>query len=394
LYFQTIDDKSECIGVYTNGKLHFDNLPTDLTRTWKYTGSLKHNDCDFAYLYAKGNTLKECCPANLQPSLEHSEKHLRAYLKSFKIAKINLRDHCIFDLVPEDFLKGFCEVKNKITEHVFETYEKPEHYAHLLSIHRLLHKISYQTLNLSNSSCKNLHMTSGRSLKAKKLLAGPQHIDYDLFGTVTGRLTTRKNSFPMLTIGKEFRQLLKPQNDWFLSLDYNAAEVRTFIALSGKEQPTVDVHDWHRSNLIKKDISREEAKVRFFAWIYNHSSSVTDFDSYDRNSVVEKNYSDGIITTPFKRKIKVDRFKALNYLIQSTTSDLVLERALAIDKFLEGKRSFISHIVHDEIVIDLAAAENDLSGDLKEIFAKNKLDTFRVNLKAGKDYYNLETLKL
>jgi len=198
----------------------------------------------------------------------------------------------------------------------------------------------------------------------------------------------------MLTIGKEFRQLLKPQNDWFLSLDYNAAEVRTFIALSGKEQPTVDVHDWHRSNLIKKDISREEAKVRFFAWIYNHSSSVTDFDSYDRNSVVEKNYSDGIITTPFKRKIKVDRFKALNYLIQSTTSDLVLERAVAIDKFLEGKRSFISHIVHDEIVIDLAAAENDLSGDLKEIFAKNKLDTFRVNLKAGKDYYNLETLKL
>jgi hypothetical protein len=198
----------------------------------------------------------------------------------------------------------------------------------------------------------------------------------------------------MLTIGKEFRQLIKPQNDWFLSLDYNAAEVRTFIALSGEEQPALDVHDWHRSNLIKKNISREEAKVRFFAWIYNPSSSVTDFDLYDRDSMVAKYYSDGAISTPFKRKIKVDKFKALNYLIQSTTSDLVLERAVAIDKFLENKRSFISHIVHDEIVIDLADEERNLSGEIKEIFAKNKLDTFRVNLKAGKDYYNLETLKL
>lgn len=394
MYFQTIDDKSECIGVYTSGRLHFEEIPDDLTHTWKYTGSLKDSACEFAYLYAGGKTLQESCPESQRSLLENAERRLRAYMKSFHIAKIDLRDHCIFDLVPEDFLKGFCEIKNKITEHVFDTHDKPAHYEHLLSIHRLLYKISYQELKVDNSNCKSLHLTSARSVKAQKLIAGPKHIDYNLFGTVTGRLTTRPNSFPILTVGKEFRQLVKPQNDWFLSLDYNAAEVRTFIALSGKEQPSQDVHEWHKSELIKKSISREEAKVRFFAWIYNPSSSVTDFDSYDRDSVIEKNYSNGIVTTPFKRKIKVDKKKALSYLIQSTTSDLVLERAVAIDKFLKGKKSFISHIVHDEIVIDLADEEREFTEKLREIFANNRLDTFSVNLKAGKNYYNLETLKI
>ena len=58
--------------------------------------------------------------------------------------------------------------------------------------------------------------------------------------------------------------------------------------------------------------------------------------------------------TPFKRKIKVEKRKAFNYLIQSTTADLVLDRAVEVDKMLEGKKSFVSHIVHDELVIDVA----------------------------------------
>lgn len=28
MYFQTLDDKSECVGIYKDGKLHFDNFPT------------------------------------------------------------------------------------------------------------------------------------------------------------------------------------------------------------------------------------------------------------------------------------------------------------------------------------------------------------------------------
>ncbi len=57
-------------------------------------------------------------------------------------------DHCVFDLIPHDFLVQFCEIKNKITEHVFETYDKPDNYEHLDAVYKLLHKIRYQKLNL------------------------------------------------------------------------------------------------------------------------------------------------------------------------------------------------------------------------------------------------------
>ena len=36
MYFQTLDDKGECVGVYKDGKLYFQDLPTGLERTWKY----------------------------------------------------------------------------------------------------------------------------------------------------------------------------------------------------------------------------------------------------------------------------------------------------------------------------------------------------------------------
>ena len=46
---------------------------------------------------------------------------------------------------------------------------------------------------------------------------------------------------------------------------------------------------------------------------------------------------------------------------------------MAIDKFLKDKKSFISHIVHDEIVIDLADGERELVPDIKNLFSNNKL---------------------
>ena len=84
--------------------------------------------------------------------------------------------------------------------------------------------------------------------------------------------------------------------------------------------------------------------------------------------------------------------KALNYLLQSTTSDRVLSKAVLIDRFLTENNctSYISHVVHDEIVIDYCNAERHLLGEIKEIFE----DGYLVNLSIGKDYYTLNELKL
>ncbi len=88
MIFQTLDDKSECVGVYVDGKLHFDGIPDDLTKTWKYTGSVQDDAIEYAWLYCGGKDLQGACPDHLTEELIEVQKTFRAYLKSFQIAKI------------------------------------------------------------------------------------------------------------------------------------------------------------------------------------------------------------------------------------------------------------------------------------------------------------------
>ena len=112
MIFQAIDDKSECIGVYANGKLHFEDFPANLTKTWKYSGSIKDPNVEYAWLYSLGRPIEEDCPEELKQELQRVQNKMSAFYKSFKIAKVDLTDHCVFDLIPHDFILEFCEVKN------------------------------------------------------------------------------------------------------------------------------------------------------------------------------------------------------------------------------------------------------------------------------------------
>ena len=394
MIFQTLDDKTECVGIYVDGQLYFDNWPNNLTQTWKYTGFSKDEEIEYASLYCDGLSLDRAAPESLQKPLKKAQRRLKAYAQSFRIAKIDMREHCIFDLVPQDFLKEFCEIKNQITEHILTRYDKPPSYDHLNRVSKLLYKIKYQDLNLNADDCKSLFYNTPSRVMAKKLLDGPNYINYNIFGTITGRLTTHPESFPILTSQRGFRQLLKPQNDWFLSLDYNGAEIRTLIALSKQKQPIEDIHAWNVKNIFDKSLTREEAKTMFFGWLYNPDSKTVKTDAYDRESILDNFYDGVYILTPFKRKIKVEKRKAFNYLIQSTTADLVLDRAVEVDKMLEGKKSFVSHIVHDELVIDVADEDREMVPQIRDVFSHNKIDKYLVNLRAGKNYLDLKDLNL
>ena len=395
MYFQSLDDKRECVGIYQGGQLFFDELPSELHRTWKYSAGIVSADIQYGWLYANGGSLEGSCPEHLKEDFSKSVRKMRAFQKSFELAKIDFRNHCFFDMVPHDFLVEFLEIKNKITQHVFESCTKPPNYDLLARADSLLHSIRYQPLNLNNNDCKEIFLNTRLRREAQSLLKGSPYIDYNLFGTVTGRLTTEPGSVPILTMKKILRKLVKPQNDWFLSLDYNGAEIRTLLTLSDQAQPVGDIHTWNLENVLKRaDMPREEAKTIFFSWLYNPDSQVISTDYYDREKVLDKYYDGEYINTPMDRHIKVDRRRAFNYLIQSTTADLVLDRAIKISQFLEDKKSFVSHLVHDEIVIDLDNNERDLVPQLRDLFAKNALDTFIVNLKCGTNWHDLENLKL
>ena len=105
-----------------------------------------------------------------------------------------------------------------------------------------------------------------------------------MFGSVTGRLTTYPDSFPILNLKTEHRDILMPRNDWFVEMDYNGAEIRTLLSLAEKEQPVEDIHEWNMKNVYRNLVTRDEAKKRFFAWLYNpNSEDYLTSRAYDRD---------------------------------------------------------------------------------------------------------------
>jgi hypothetical protein len=131
-----------------------------------------------------------------------------------------------------------------------------------------------------------------------------------------------------------------------LSLDYNGAEIRTLLELCEQQQPEYDIHEWNVQNVINDlTMTREEAKLYFFAWLYNPESNDIESDYYDREKVLDKHYKDGYIHTPY---------------------------------------------VHDEIVIDYSDEDRNMVFGIRDVFE----DGYVANLRGGKDYYNLNELKL
>jgi DNA polymerase I-like protein with 3'-5' exonuclease and polymerase domains len=95
------------------------------------------------------------------------------------------------------------------------------------------------------------------------------------------------------------------------------------------------------------------------------------------------------VYTPYDRAIAVSEDKAVNYLIQSTSSDMLLTSAMNLAKELANKKSFVSFCIHDSVVIDMATEEKDLVMKLVEKFSETKFGDLKVNLSVGKDFGNM-----
>ena len=394
MYFQTLDDKNECLGVYLNGEIYYGKIPEGITKTWAYSPSLSDREVEYANLYCGGSSLEDVVPTAYADRWELIQNKLKAYFRSFNEAKVDLNENCFFDLVPERFLLEFCEIKNKITETVLQNYEKPEDYEFMLNLTKVVESMKSKKLNIDVSNIKTrLFEFKARQWK-DKIIKGSPYISYDIYGTKTGRMTTKKNSFPILTLPKEYRSVIKPTNDWFVELDFNAAELRTLLSLAGREQPGGDIHNWNIENIFKENMSREKAKKSIFAWLYNPSMKHPAEKVYNRTSVLDKHWDGDKIQTIYGREIEADKHHALNYVIQSTTSDLFLRRMIDVHEILKNKKSHIAFCVHDSLVIDLDNEEKDMIPEIKKIFSDTELGNFKVNLSAGKDYGTMKELKI
>jgi hypothetical protein len=397
LLIQTLDDKKHCVGIYHNGRLIYDCKEFDfdsVTATWNYNPAISQKDTTIASLLAQGKTLDEVCPDFLSHRWQAITARLRAFYKSFSTAKMNLDIHCFYDLVPQRFLLEYCEVKNKITEHIIKNYPKPANYDFMRDMVEFTYNIGQRRLNIDYSEiARDSHQLKVRNFLKKSRYIKP-YIKYNIYGTKTGRMTTIKGYFPILTLDSEYRSIIKPTNDYFVELDYNAAELRVLLGLSGKKQPKEDLHLWNLKNVFRNVGTRDQAKKRIFSWLYNPQSK-DDLPGrhYDRDGILRKYWNGQVVITPMNRVIQADKHHALNYLIQSTTSDIVLSRAFKIADKLKGKNSFISFTLHDSIVIDFDDSERELVGELLALFSDTPFGKFQVNLSAGKSYGDMRRIE-
>ena len=257
MVFQILDDKRDCRGIYAEGDFIYDKIPTRADHTWSYSDALRDNNIQYGYLWSLGGSIADVCPDHLKQRFEVRESKIKSHFKSFALAKINFEDVCFYDLVPNKQLRHYFEIKNEICEWVFENYEKPRNYSFLQEAYLTIQDITKNTVNINMHRLYNFAKTD---TKAKNLLKWMQHnpnptVNYNLFGTVTGRLTTREGSFPIMNLKTELKPIVEPKWDCFLELDFNAAEIRTMLSLSGQKQPQGDIHEWHKQEIFNNEIT-------------------------------------------------------------------------------------------------------------------------------------------
>ena len=372
---QTLDTQQRCSGVYVDDKFYKEPSSEYLNGfhlAWRHSPLLDDLKYEYMFVLLRGSDLSEYSPDKSR--YQACKRLMEAQAKAAKTAQIDMTGECFFDIVPQHLLEKWFFLRNESLVNL-RSLNKPG------SDYDILHKAHVLTTNISTQQIlfKN---------QKKRVL-------YNIFGSATGRLTTKKGSVPVMTLKKDHRQLLRPSNDAFVELDLNAAEIRMLMALSGQDQPTGDIHEWVVENVFNNAIERSQAKIELFAWLYNPSNSKSRFDQiFSREIFRDFYFSDSkILATPFGRKLSVEERKAQNYLLQSTTSDQVLENAYKIQKMLKGKRTTIAFTLHDSIILDMAKEDAIMLQDIKSQFENTRWGKFMSTCKIGKNFGNLKEFK-
>ena len=391
MLFQVLDSKKECRAVFIDGQIKEKFNSGRLTHTWSPSAHFFDEGVEYASVWCTGTPIDDACPADLKERWEHINKRAEAFMSSIKHAKIDLNYACIYDLLPRPFLIEYYSLKNDISKFVFENHEKPRNYDFLHDLVVMLKKIESKDLNIE---IKNLDQANTKIRHSiSKINNSFNKIIYNPWSTVTGRLTTNKSSFPILTLNKELRPALTPNNDIFVELDYNSAELRVLLGLLGEQQPSEDIHTWIGANVFSDKFTRDQVKKKIFAWLYNPKARNKKLNHYfDRGRLDDLFYKNGVIETPYDRTIEAPPEKSVNYLVQSTTSDLFLTSAIKISKMLKHKKSYVAFCIHDSLVLDFSKEDRPIMEEIISVFSKTKFGNFKTNVSMGKNFGALKKI--
>ncbi len=373
---QPLDIEDQCVGIYSANKFTFkeEDIKSTVQQSslaWRHSPVFE-NDEKYTYLsiFLKKQNLSQY--SEDPTSMDATAALLEAQKRAAITAKIDFSNICFYEALPDHLMGKWFSLRDTAMHRVNSLVPRPSDYDILHKIHVLTTNISKQGVNTGNQY---------------------ENIVYDIYNSATGRLTTSKGSYPILSISKAERHHLKPQNDLFLEIDLNGAEIRTLLAFSGIPQPSEDIHLWNMKSL-PPWLSRAEAKEQFFAWLYNPKAENQLYEKYYNKKAYLEHYDGESIKTPFGRLLPVDERKALNYLLQSTTSDIVLNNAYEIMKKLRRAKSFVSFTMHDAVVLDFAKEDHKMVSEVKDIFETNMFGRFLSSVSIGKNFGEMKGIDI
>ena len=395
MLFELIDSKKICDSCFVDGKIIPLSEANDLSHTWDYSSLLNDKQYNLAKLYAGTKNIEDAVSNESRENYLIYKNKVRSYLKSFKTAQVSLDTNCFFDLVPPYFLRELFMVRSMMLNEIFEKYEKPDNYDFLYDLNTMIYEIAEREVKIDLTKLlQAANITAYKNVdKIKK------KVKYNMFGAITGRLSTEHDSFPILTLSKNLRGIVQPTNDFLLELDFNTFEPRILIALNGKEQPKEDLHDWNKDNIFI-GMSRDDSKKKFLAWLYDSKGVVKLNDSqkkkanaiYNKDQIKKKYYNGNLVKNYFGREIKADEDHSLNYIVQSTAADIFLRQAIKVNKLLEGKKSFIKFLIHDSVVLDISKEDIGMLKDVFDTFSDTDLGKLMIKKKFGKNFLDMRKI--
>lgn len=371
---QTLDIENNCRGIYCNKQFHFENEKEeirDAKLAWS-NSPLFDDDKKWTFLsiFLKGAKLEDY--STDQGFLRSTNSQIEAQKHAALTAKIDFSELCFYEIMPDHLLHRWFSLRDQAMTSILESVPKPRDYDILHKIHVLVSDISSR------------HLTVGGL---------EERVKYNMFSSATGRLATGRDSYPILNIHKSERSSITPKNDLFLELDLNGAEIRTLLGFSGVEQPDEDIHLWNMKEM-PPWTKRSEAKEKFFAWLYNPKAENSMYEKFYNKKAYLEHFNGEVVKTPYGRELQVDERKALNYLLQSTTSDIVLENSYKIMRLLKNKRSKVAFTMHDSVILDFAKEDHHMVKEIKDIFERNLFGKFLSTIHIGKNFGNLKEINI
>lgn len=253
-------------------------------------------------------------------------------------------------------------------------------------------------------------------------------VEYSNKRTKTGRITAHDNYNPqnLPKIGDERKQIISRfKNGKIVSFDYTSFEARISMFLSGDNKfidkyRHADLHHETATILYNRedtsDQERDIAKNINHAILYGAgeetlSEKLSMFNNPDdkiyqirqflsplmiKSREMMKEFRDrGYIVNTWGSIIRTDKTHAsFNNYIQSTASEIIVDKTLEIRKLLNGhRRSQFLFQVHDSIALDLHPEEMDLIDEIKRTLSTCGDMTLTLSIKAGRSYGELEPIE-